>query len=1342
MADGRVLVSGGYTSSGTPTATAEVYDPSTGEWTYTAQAMNVARAGHTTALLSDGNVLIIGGTTTSNTKTSSVELFNPSTGTFAQLSSLSSANGAGPGHAFNVGNDKIVYIYRSDSVADVETFNYATKLWTQSNATVPSGGWGPAMALLNDGRIFVCGGYFQASDASIYAPATDSWQILMPMTQGRQNQTATTLLSGKIFIASGVNTGVDGAYPVATTEIYDLTAQPSGATVAGPNISGPGPEGAGMVSVLMPNGNVFMTGGGYAPGYGTSALALANGAVYDPIAATITSAGVMNVSRHDHTMTVLSSGLVLIVGGVTDALNALTPVTELFGYGNFPTQPTTFTQTGSMVIPRASAQAVTLNNGQVLITGGGLSDGGVTDTAELYDPATGLFSLTTNNMTSPRVYHSASLLPDGRVIICGGQDGSSPTALASTDIYDPSTNAFTAGPPMSTGHDLHRSLALTDGHIIVISGETTNSVEIYDPTQNTWSLAAPIPSGGGGYAATRLLHGRIFVSGGDANGTQVFVYDPNFNTWTTMAPMLTWRTWHTAATLPNGNVLIAGGDNGGVSALGSSEIYNPLALPNGSSTPAGGVAVGITGVASASLVNGDVWIAGGDTFIWNGNVLCSSGRTAAQLFNYQTNTWTDLSSMVTGRQGPTASLLQSGQILVAGGIQDYCPATSYSIPSTTLAPVAELWIGAGTIQVTTNNAAATFTITGPATYKGNGKSFTAYNAPIGAYTIKYGTVAGFTAPAKKTQALSALGSVSFSGTYVPLSTDGTINVTTNIAAATFTITGLARHNGRGTSSSFLYAPPGQYTISYGSVNGYTSPPDQTQTLSAGGMISFKGTYTPTFVLSVPSLSFFYQVDSGAARPPQGVLVGSGQPIGVDATASTQDGQNWLAVTPAGGTTPVGLSVAVNPAGLLPGTYHGSITLTSPQIMDKDAVIAVTFFVESNSQPLVVIVPGFFGSKLATSTEVVWLSDLAAASLVPPPPSVPDLAMLEYDINGIAKFSLSTSAMTPQGDYGGLFNLNSAPVTLTDPTTLGYALDCPSPSVLIPLYGTSEKCAHNIYVYNSLELMLQNAGYEVLPFPYDWRMDIGNLSEQLNLFVTNLADSHPGRKISLVAHSMGGLIVGEMLRRHASALKNTLGPIITLGAPFAGSLDTYLYLRGWQAFQPMTKAQTKEYGGNWTSAYELLPRWNFLSIDGTSISYDSVYRGTYSEVFPELPRAANALPLAYSLWEVSMTIPLYDKAYAIVGSGQATDYYMAEDTSGCPVVVYLNGDGTVPLQSAGASSWISAANVRYVNSDHVGLPQSAAVQGAILRILRGQPPSNLSGTPYDVTSKPPSACLTQ
>jgi hypothetical protein len=152
-------------------------------------------------------------------------------------------------------------------------------------------------------------------------------------------------------------------------------------------------------------------------------------------------------------------------------------------------------------------------------------------------------------------------------------------------------------------------------------------------------------------------------------------------------------------------------------------------------------------------------------------------------------------------------------------------------------------LSVGTITVTTNNNAATFNITGPATYTGSGTSWSQSNAPIGTYTITYDPLSGYDTPPSDTQILASKGTIDFTGVY-NLSV-GTITVTTNNSAATFTLTGPATYTGSGTGWSQADAPAGTYTITYDPIPGYDTPASEIQNLVSGDSIAFTGLYDKT-----------------------------------------------------------------------------------------------------------------------------------------------------------------------------------------------------------------------------------------------------------------------------------------------------------------------------------------------------------------------------------------------------------------------------------------------------------------------------------------------------------------
>ena len=148
----------------------------------------------------------------------------------------------------------------------------------------------------------------------------------------------------------------------------------------------------------------------------------------------------------------------------------------------------------------------------------------------------------------------------------------------------------------------------------------------------------------------------------------------------------------------------------------------------------------------------------------------------------------------------------------------------------------------GAIVVNTNLDEASFNISGPANFSGSGKSWMVENASVGTYTISFGAVDGYNKPPSATKTLSPGSSIAFSGTYEEIPKVGIIAVNTNLDAASFTITGPVTYSGSGKSWSTSYAPVGNYTISFSSVDGYETPPSQTKTLNTSETITFTGNY--------------------------------------------------------------------------------------------------------------------------------------------------------------------------------------------------------------------------------------------------------------------------------------------------------------------------------------------------------------------------------------------------------------------------------------------------------------------------------------------------------------------
>jgi hypothetical protein len=353
------------------------------------------------------------------------------------------------------------------------------------------------MTLLTDGRVLVAGGYalgdVPLASASIFDPTTGAFSPTGSMAEARGMHTATRLADGRVLIAGGgpvswldTNTG---SY-LTTAELYDPatgTFSPTGRMTSAREDH---------TATLLADGRVLLVGGN---DLGSHAVASAE--IYDPRTGTFSPTGSMAIPRGFHTATLLPDGRVLIAGGDSAAWVDAGPylaTAELYD-----PRTGTFSPTGSMAEGRAYHDATLLRDGRVLMTGGVTYGGGdargLTSlaSAELYDPKTGRFS-PTGSMTDGRVYHAATLLADGRVLVAGGcHDGrvyaNNPHFLATAEVYDPATGTFSRTGSMAEGRTWQAAAALADGQVLVTGGYgdvvPLASAERYDPATGTFGPA-------------------------------------------------------------------------------------------------------------------------------------------------------------------------------------------------------------------------------------------------------------------------------------------------------------------------------------------------------------------------------------------------------------------------------------------------------------------------------------------------------------------------------------------------------------------------------------------------------------------------------------------------------------------------------------------------------------------------------------------------------------------------------------------------------------------------------------------------------------------------------------
>ncbi len=229
-------------------------------------------------------------------------------------------------------------------------------------------------------------------------------------------------------------------------------------------------------------------------------------------------------------------------------------------------------QSNSLVVERRGHTATRLPDGSVLVVGGE-SANGVVNSSEIFDPATRTFTLGAGAGVA-RTEHAALRLNDGRVLITGGrnQDG----RLASTEVYDPSSGSFGEGPSMAHARAGHTATLLADGRVLVAGGDDEGSAEIFDvQAGSVRALEEPLYAARSGHSALLLKDGKVLIVGGDSpfgNPVQTGeIFDPAEESFSAIPGAVSVpRTRPTLRELPGGLVQVVGGDD-----EGTMEIYAP-----------------------------------------------------------------------------------------------------------------------------------------------------------------------------------------------------------------------------------------------------------------------------------------------------------------------------------------------------------------------------------------------------------------------------------------------------------------------------------------------------------------------------------------------------------------------------------------------------------------------------------------------------------------------------------------------------------------------------------------------------------------------------------------------
>lgn len=391
----------------------------------------------------------------------------------------------------------------------------------------------------------------------------------------RANRTARAMTAGVIAL---LGTAMVEIHPAAaaigswrTTTSMHVTREHGGA-------------GNGNSSAVLPDGRVLIAGGFDSRRtadmftFAIPSAYLSSAEIYDPATARWSATGSMHESRFAPIITTLRTGKVLVAGGFGGGIGVprgtFRSSAELYDPATG-----TWSATGDMHECRAGATSSMLSSGKVLVVGGVGCHARSEASAEIYDPATGRWA-PASKMRAARTAHTATTLNDGRILVAGGRDtnGAVEFIHGTTEIYDPATNRWVPGGAMKVARTFHSAGLLPDGQVIVAGGRcpgqyvvgppgptacSTKTAELYNPVTNTWTTTASMHaarefSGNLVLPGSKGVPGGFFVAGGGQKRSSE-LFSPVTHTWSLAGDMSQVHDDAQLVLLRNGDLLIAGG---------------------------------------------------------------------------------------------------------------------------------------------------------------------------------------------------------------------------------------------------------------------------------------------------------------------------------------------------------------------------------------------------------------------------------------------------------------------------------------------------------------------------------------------------------------------------------------------------------------------------------------------------------------------------------------------------------------------------------------------------------------------------------------------------------------
>jgi hypothetical protein len=263
----------------------------------------------------------------------------------------------------------------------------------------------------------------------------------------------------------------------------------------------------------------------------------------------------------------MPNGKVLVAGG-SDRSGIALASAEIY-------DPSTevWSLTSSLPTPRSRQATILANDGKVYLIAGNTGSSSILDetsSIEAFDASTETWSHA-GNLLMPRQNHTATLLLDSTILITGGYLND---ILSECEIFDPRTGMSRKVAPMKLARHDHNAVLLSDGKVLVLGGRDggagstyINECEVYDPTSNTWSVITPMHDGRISASVVQFSDGSILVAGGRNSPTTIAtgaeMFDYSTSSWNSIAPILQPCNWQAGILMPHDRYMFTGGYGGG-----------------------------------------------------------------------------------------------------------------------------------------------------------------------------------------------------------------------------------------------------------------------------------------------------------------------------------------------------------------------------------------------------------------------------------------------------------------------------------------------------------------------------------------------------------------------------------------------------------------------------------------------------------------------------------------------------------------------------------------------------------------------------------------------------------